>query len=304
MIGARTARLVLGSLTLPLDSPAGGWACTSLDLGQPDIREVKDSKPDQHGTIDRTAYMGSRLVTALISSWPEYDVNGNPLGSIDDVIEQFGPFLDPSARPVLHVTTYSNAPERTLVLRVSQYSGGLPMTQPPRRDAQFQWVAADPVLRDVNVQTSTAYAGSAVLGRQYPRVFNQTYPPAGAAQSNGSIQGLGQIPIRPVLNIYGPITTPKVQFTTQQSGQNFQVWFMPGFYINAGHYVAVDTLNRTILQDGTTPTLGQLDWSNTVWPVLPNSPDSTAFSLTYDSTGLQTTSSTQCQATWQDGYLT
>jgi hypothetical protein len=182
VIGARTARLVLGSLTVPLDGgDGGGYACTSLDLGQPDIREVRDPRPDQHGIVDRTAYMGARLVTAMISAYP--DTNS----SIDDVIEQFGPFLDPAARSVLHVTTFSNAPERTLVLRASQYSGGLPMVVPPRRDVQFQWVAADPILRDVNVKSATSWAGSLGQGgRQYPRSYNLTYP-AGGAQVNGVI---------------------------------------------------------------------------------------------------------------------
>jgi hypothetical protein len=298
MIGARNAWLVLGSLTLNLDNHDGGWLCSSLDLGQPDLREVKNNKPDQHGTIDRTAYMGGRLVTALITSWP-----GEATGSVDDVIEAFAPFLNPGARPVLHVTTYSNAPERTLTLRASQYSGGLPMTDPRRRDAQFQWVAPDPILRDTVTKSAVSWSGSTGSGRVYPLIFPRSYP-TGGAQANGTIQGVGQVPIQPTLAVYGPITTPKISFRPNISSSTYQVWFTPGYQIPAGSYISVDTVNRTAtLFPGGTNAMAAIDWINTVWPTLPNSPDSTVMILSGDPTGLVTTGITQVQASWQDGYL-
>jgi hypothetical protein len=160
------------------------------------------------------------------------------------------------------------------------------------------------VLRDVTVKTATSWAGSVGQGgRQYPRAYNLTYP-AGGAQVNGVIQGAGQTPIRPVLRIYGPITTPKVSFVTVgPPAHNFQVWLVPGYVIALNHYVQVDCLNRTVTADTGASILGVLDWTNTVWPVLPNQPDQTTMVLQGDASG-PISSSTQVQATWQDGFLT
>jgi hypothetical protein len=233
----------------------------------------------------------------MLTSWP------GDGGHIDDVIEAFAPFMDPAARPVLHVTTFSNAPERTLVVRASPYSGGLPMAIPNRRDVQFQFVAADPVLRDTAVKSTVSWAGSAGSGRVYPLVFPRSYP-TGGAQSNGTIQGVGQVPIRPLLAVYGPITTPKITFRPNISPTTYQVWFTPGYQIPAGSYVQVDTANRSAtLYPGGTNAMAAIDWTNTVWPALPNSPDATVMILAGDPTGLVTTGVTQVQASWQDGYL-
>jgi hypothetical protein len=110
--------------------------------------------------------------------------------------------------------------------------------------------------------------------------------------------------IRPVLRIYGPITTPRVSFVTVGPPvQNFQVWFNSGYVIPVNHYVQVDCLNRTITNDAGVSILGVLDWTDTVWPVLPNLPDQTTMVLQGD-TGSPISSTTQVQATWQDGYLT
>jgi hypothetical protein len=297
-VQARAAWITLGSLTVPLDNWDGGWACTSLDLGQPEVREVKNNRPDQHGVIDRTQYLGGRVVTATITAFP-----GGTL-PMDQAIEQFAPFMDPSQRPVLHVTTVSSAPERTLVLRASPYSGGMPMSSMDRRDAQFQWVAGDPVLRAVTLSTATSWSGlgGGGSGRLYPLTHPRVYPAAGGSQVNGVIVGYGAIIIRPTLTVYGPITTPRITFRTA-SGQVFQVWFTSGYQLAAGHYITIDTVNRTATLDGTTNAATSVDWVNSIWPALPNSPDQTTMILSGDPTGLVTSGVTQVQATWQDGFL-
>jgi hypothetical protein len=297
VVASRSAWLVLGNLTVPLDNDDAGWACTELDLGQPDIREVKNNRPDQHGAVDRTAYLGGRVVSAKITSFPGGTV------PLDAAIEQFGPFLDPGVRPVLHLTTMSGAPERTLTLRASQYA--IPMDYPGQRDAQLQWFAADPVLRDVNVQTATSWSGlgGGGAGRLYPFTPPRRYPAGGSSQANGVIVGRGAVPIRPSLAVYGPITTPKITFRTA-GGAVMAVWFVSGYQIAAGHYVSIDTVARTALLDGTTSAATAIDWVNSVWPVLPNLPDQTTMILAGDSTGLVTSGVTQVQASWQDGYLT
>jgi hypothetical protein len=293
--GVRSAWLVLGANTVPLESVPGGWFCSSLDLGYPEVREVIGNRPDTDGAIDRTALMGARVVTAAIKA-----VTGAG-ARIDDVADNFAPFMVPGARPVLHyILDRPGAAERTLTLRAVGYAwaiaGGL------ERDIQLQWKAADPIVRDPAVQTVIALAGaSGGTGRVYPLVYSRTYPVGSGSSSTATITSPGDVPVRPLLNIYGPITAPVVTFTPTV-GPVTRVAFVSAFRVDAGNYVQVDTVNKTAYLNGPggASALAYLDWFNTAWPVLPTLPASTTMGLA----GGSTTGATQVQAVYSDGYLT
>jgi len=291
----RQAWLTLGSLTMPLENPAGGWFCASLDLGFPDVREVIQNRPDTDGTIDRTALMGARVISAEIHA-----VAGAG-ARIDDVADNFAPFMVPSARPVLHyILDRAGAAERTLTVRAMGYQWAVAGTA--ERQIMLQWKAADPIARDPTVQTATAYAGTAAgNGRTYPLVYNRTYPTGGGSPTTATISSAGDLPVRPLLRIYGPVTGPAVTFTPT-AGPVSKVAFVPSYRLDQGHYVQVDTVSKTALLDGIAgqSALAWLDWYNTAWPILPTLPATTTMAMT----GSSTSGVTQAQATWQDGYLT
>jgi hypothetical protein len=295
MTCVRQAWLTLGSLTMPLESWSGGWFCSNLDLGYPEVREVINNRPDTDGAVDRTQFMGARLVSAEIKA------EAGAGARIDDVADNFAPFMVPSARPVLHyILDRPGAAERTLTLRAVNYSW--PIQGNIERDIQLQWKAADPIVRDPAVQTVTALAGAAGgSGRTYPLVYSRTYPVGGGAPSTATIASQGDLPVRPLLNIYGPITGPVVTFTPSV-GPASKVAFVAAFRVDQGHYVQVDTVAKTAYLDGPggASELAWLDWFNTAWPVLPVNPASTTMGLA----GGSTTGSSQVQAIYQDGYLT
>jgi hypothetical protein len=291
----RQAWLTLGSLTIQLENIAGGWFCSNLDLGYPEVREVMQNRPDTDGAVDRTSLMGARIVTAEIHALAGAGAR------IDDVADNFAPFMVPSARPVLHyILDRPGTAERTISLRPSGYSWAV--NDPAQRQIQLQWKAADPTVRDPNVQTAYAYTGTpAGNGRTYPLSFNRAYPASGGSPSSGTLSTNGDLPIRPLLYVYGPATGPVVTFTPS-TGPVSKVAFVSSFRIDAGHYVLVDTVNKTALLDGLRgqSELAWLDWYNTSWPVLPIAPATTTMAMT----GSSTSGATQTQATWQDGYLT
>ena len=264
MTCTRTAWLTLGSLTLPLEDDDAGYFCQSLDLGYPDVRAVVNNKPGQHGIDDRTSLMGGRTVTANITAL------AGAGAVIDEVATSFAPFMVPSARPVLHyVLDRPGAAERTLTLRGSGYSW--PIVGADQRDIQLQWIAADPVVRDPTVQTATAWSGSSDSpGRQYNLTFNRIYPVGGGDPTTGIIQSPGDVRVRPLLRVYGPITGAQVIFTTTDASL-FGVYFMSEYRIDAGHFVDVDTAAHSVMLDGTTSALSALDWRlmGQGWPVLP-----------------------------------
>jgi hypothetical protein len=287
-----------GSTTIQLENGAAGYFCGSLDLGYPTVRTVSSNRPDQNGEDDRTQYMGGRVVTANITA-----VTGAG-ARIDAVASSFGPYMDPSARPVLHyILDRPGTAERTLVVRGSGYAW--PIVGPDQRDIQLQWVAADPVVRDTVTQTVTASAGvSGGAGRVYPLTFNRSYPAGGsAAGTTGTIVSHGDIKVRPLVRIYGPISGPGMYVHFAPSvGPTADLRFVSSFRVDAGHWVDVDTRTKTALMDSdpTQSVLASLDWLNTTWPALPVAPASTTMNLY----GAGTSNVTQAQSIWQDGFLT
>jgi IPT/TIG domain len=291
----RKAWLTLGSLMQPLEDEDGGYACTQLDLGYPAVREVVTNRPDQNGIDDRTTLMGARVVTADISALASAGA------VIDAVATAFAPYMLPSARPVLHyVLDRPGATERTMTLRASGYSW--PIKGAKRRDIQLSWVAADPVARDPTVHSATAWAGSSgAIGRTYNLTFNRVYPAGGMPPTVGQIRSPGDVPVRPMLRIYGPITDPSVQLSTPAPVVNYLIRFVAGFRIDPAHFVDVDTNAKTVYLDGDTtkPAMASLDWQRTSWPVLPAG---NAINYLY-LTGTSTSQVSQVVATWSDGYL-
>jgi hypothetical protein len=268
---ARKAWLDLNGQTLQLEDPAAGYFCTQLDIGYPTVRDVIANRPDQNGVYDRTQYFGARIITANIAALSGAGAR------LDDVASLFAPYMLPSARPVLHYRLdRASGPERTLTVRGSGYSW--PVAGPYQRDILLQWVAADPIAYDPDLATVTA----------------TTAIPA-------TVASLGDVPIRPRFRIVGPITAAKIALTPTVP----PVWvlaFASSFVIANGHYVDIDTANRTVLYDGdpAKSRLSSLDWTQSSWQWLPPLPVSATLTLTGTATG----GSTAVQAFWQDGYLT
>jgi hypothetical protein len=281
-----------------------GYGCIQLDLGYPEIREVVNNRPDTDGTFDRTNLFGARAVTAEILAWPGGE------STIDDVVRLFGPYLDPRSRPVLHVTQFSDqpdvdlqAPEKTLTLRAARMAS--PMTHPKSRSVQMAWVAPDPILRDVTVNTAIARSGSSTsAGRTYPLAYPRAYPIGGSISTIGVISTPGDVPVRPLFRVFGPITNPRIYVPTYyplpvvDGPAGFIVW---NGIIDAGHYVEFDTIAKVALYDGdpAQPVTSSIDWGTLVWPVIRPIPGTGRMQLLGDST----TNITQAQAIWQDGYL-
>jgi hypothetical protein len=295
MVCVRSAWLALAGATIPLENVSGGWLCEQLDLGYPAVREVKNNRPDTDGIDDRTALMGERAVTANIHA---VAAGG---ASIDAIAASFAPYMVPSARPVLHyVLDRPGAPERTMTVRAAGYSW--PIVGPVDRQIHLQWIAADPVARDPVQRSATAFAGSSVgAGRGYNLTFNRSYPSGGGSSSAATITSPGDVAVRPLLRIYGPVTAPVVTFTPSAGLVALQLTMV----VSGGHYIEVDCAARSAYLDGdrTQNVLTQMDWAtmnaNGGWPLIP--PQTT---VTMAMTGQSTGGQTQTQAFWNDGYLT
>lgn len=294
----RSAWLMLNGNRLDLDDYAAGYAMTELDLGFPEVREVVNNRPVQHGIDDQTRYFAGRGITANITAWP------GGLKPLDDIVASFGPYMNPGVRPELHYTLISDDyRERVITLRAANFASSMP--SPVRRDMQLSWVAPDPVIRDADLKTATAWAGSSSPpGRTYNLTFNRIYPPGSGAPVIAEIVSLGDIPIPPRLMLYGPITGPVIEMQSQAGDGPFIVGtivFVPSFTVGAGQWVDIDCLSHSayLNSDSQQSVFNELDFSGLSWPLIYPTPYVNWLSLV----GTTTSSISQVQALWQDSYL-
>ena len=272
-----------------------------LDLGYPEVRDVVNNRPIQDGLDDRSRYFAGRQITANITAWPGGQV------PLDDIPALFGPYMSPANRPELHYTKLSaEDAERVIVnLRAAAFSS--PMGSPSKREMQLQWIASDPLLRDTVIKSVSAWPGTAGSpGRTYPLGFNRVYPPGTGARVTGFPVNNGDVPVAPLIRIYGPITYPQLFFVNTGKGgnlnQNYSFLFGPGTVIGAADWIEVDCNAKTVLLDGdpTRPIQDQVNFQGSQWPyILPASGWDSAVNLN----GTSTSGVTQAEVIWQDRFL-
>jgi hypothetical protein len=290
-------------VTLPLDDVPRGYATTQLNLGFPGVREDMNLRPDTWGAADLTRLFGARVVSANVTLVPGGSMK------MDDLLGLFAPFLDPSARPVLTYQLDTAVPvQRQLTLRVGDFSA--PLVWPSRLDVLLTWTAADPIARAVDAQSATVWANDPAsgTGRRYPLTFPRTYSTEeGGGPESALALNAGTWPAWPTIRIWGPCTTPRYSYRNDRLSAWGGVWFVSGFRIDAGHYVDVDTQDKTVILDTTTPqaqsVYGSLDFPNTrMIPLQPGVDAGGAYQLSLAAT--QTSPATQATMTWRDAYLT
>jgi len=294
----RRAWLTQEGESLELEDVEGGWACTLLDLGWPEVREVMNNRPDQDGADDMTKFFGARAVSADITTTGHAE-------RVDEIAAQFGRFMYPGVRSQLHyVLDRDDNPERVLVVRPSGYQW--PISGGRSRDISLSWIAADPIAHAAEATVCTAWAGpSTPGGRTYNWRPNRFYAGAGGARITGYPISKGEVPPDPILRIYGPITAPQVMLESWLSGkyvQGGQVKFEAGFTIPAGEWVEVDCRFHTARWEGDArrSCASSIMWTLTSWPVVMLPPASNMLNLL----GSSTDALTQVQAIWRDGFLT
>lgn len=294
----RRAWLTLDGRTVELEDLDAGYACVTLDLGWPEVREVVNNRPQRNGIDDRTRLVGGRVVTAEVAAW------GQNM-ALDDIARLFAPFLNPAYRPVLHYVTFSNeVGERTITLRASDFAA--PMVPPYDRPMHLSWVAPDPTAYSTELRTAAAWAGpSTVAGIVFNDdqiVFNDTQVifPSGSGQAvPGVIDNRGDSDIEPLIRIYGPITAPRLVGTV--AGRTWAFAFTPATVIDPGDWVTVDMAAGTVYFDDNPAVsmMGDVSWSTSSWLAVP-----AGAQVTFNLFGSSTTTVTQAVATWREGFWT
>ena len=296
LVCRRRAWLVLGDREMPLEDLQAGYALTELEIGWPEVREVVSNAPDAMGVDDRTSLFGARLVTAAITVWDDRR-------TMDDIARAFGPYLVPSVRPELHWlldTPENQYAERMLTLRASAFSA--PIRGGRWRDLLLAWSAPDPVIRDPAIRSTEARPSSTVnIGRRYDLIPPRVYPSgAGGGGLQGRIVTMGDLPVLPLIRLYGPASGPSIHFASTALAGSLTFIFKSSYRLDATQWVDVDCDRHTVTDWQGRRQESQVNWNSTRWPMAPAGGVVTIITMT----GAGADHITQAQILWRDGYLT
>jgi hypothetical protein len=187
-----------------------------------------------------------------------------------------------------------------VTVRAANYAW--PISGSQVRDVQLNWVAADPTMYDPmtsTVEAKTGTEGALFTARYYPLTFDRVYQtPGGAAPIQAVIESPGDIDLRPLFRIHGPVTAAHVDLYPA-AGSVLHLWLNDPVRIDAGHYLEIDSLDHTAYYDSGLSGLTDIDWANSTWPVLAVLPERTTMVLT----GTSADATTRAQAIWHDGFV-
>lgn len=250
----------------------------------PEVRESADDLVQMDGGVHGDFYYGRRPITLsgmLINpaSASERNIRQNKLSAASDAMR---------ADAVLDWTP-SGGVRSFLRLRRQQ---PLRVTGTWQKEFQLAMVAADPRIYSyaLNSMEVTASAAGAASGRGYPEGFNIDYGPS-APNGQLLVNNVGTTLTYPVLTVTGPGSNPTLSNLT--TGQAISIRYT----LAAGETLTIDTLNRTIILNGTVSRYGALDFLNTAWwGVVPGVND-IRLAFTSFSTGAK------LRVDWRDAWL-
>lgn len=211
------------------------WWVSSLEgWDSADVRIETPPRPDSHGAFDTDAWYTERKVT----------VEGQiiaPTVATRRAAEQALSTLTARLQSVLLRVDEAPYARQMTVKR----AGRLQLTQIGATcHYSLPLVAADPRRYDVNQQSATTGLPADGIGFSFPFSFPFSFGSAGAG-GTVSVTNAGDLETWPVLTITGPVLNPVVRNNTTGDEMRFTI------DLPAGEFLTVDTLNRTVLLDGT-----------------------------------------------------
>lgn len=261
--------------------PGDPLLVTTFDPGYPDIREDVEDAVDADGTVDTTAYVGARGVSIEATAR-----NLAALASLQALTH-------PGRRYYLHAAASGWGAERRILVRsagVTAPLGGGGATI----DVQAQWKAPVGLWEDAAASSAVimpvgANEGGIATPVALPKAMTPGAPPGQIALVNA-----GAVAAPPIIDIYGPCTSPVVS-VDQPAGQ----MSFPGLTVPSGVFLRIDVNAKTATYNGdpAQSKFASRDFTSWAWWTLPPGLAHVTFNATNPGTG--------CRAvvTWRGRYL-
>jgi hypothetical protein len=234
----RPAELVLyddtrSVILRPINPNAGDEViCTSWDLGAADVRVTNTPRAGVDGTDDGPGLLGARTVTFDLVF-----IGQDPYTKID----LLSAMSHPAARPVLRVTRLGGQPW-TMALRGIPFAIAYGPQQAGKIEASITFNCPAGYLQGPLLGPYSTHAASST-GRtdwRFPAHFRKGFGAGVNPYAGVSIDVGGNIPISPVIYIFGPVTNPVV-FTDE--GERFA---FEGLTLATGQGVQIDMEAGTV----------------------------------------------------------
>lgn len=275
-----------------LDLTAPGFVVENFQIGSPAVRTVRRSRALNDGVVDRSKFIGGRVVTFVVTL-------NNRVATIQTLEDLLMPWLSPRYRPTL-VWSHAGSPSELRALTVRGVGAPVPIGDPlyPRLAVSFE--SPESYKRGPSANSAIVVPGSLTeAGRAYDLTFDRTYP-ASLPFGGFEVVNAGTAPADWVATISvpsGTVVDPTVKvgdvaMTFDQNG---------GITLTAGQTLVIDTQARTVLlnADPDEPRydrVNYLDWS---WDDLRLAPGTNV--MVYDPSG--TSTDTSLSVSWFDQWL-
>lgn len=211
-------------------------------LNLPELVSADRSRLRRHGLLPGDDFTNGRSIVLTL------EVSGTDTVTFDEAIEQ------------LMLMTTPGAPEQPLVVQVPGVAGGGKRwvnCRPRRRSlpigrefyyelplAVVEFYSTNPRIFDATAGSEAVSLASAGGGLNFNAVAPLTFG-AVSAGSTLNLVNTGNFYSSPIINIFGPVTNPRVESITQDKTLAF------GITLAADESLVIDTELRTVLLNGT-----------------------------------------------------
>ncbi len=265
LVGAAPARLRLADshddITVR-QVPAGSGdpvVCREFDPGAPEIRESVQPRTGGDGTIDASAYTGSRVVTF------DLVVFGDQTDSAYGYAERLAAMAHPTRRPWLYVQREGLGEEWRIGLRGNPFSIAYGRRAAALLELSLTFTAPEGYfesgVRGIDSGAAPATSEGLILPTTFPIVLGGDIGSFNHPLTVGS-----SVPVAPLLYFYGPAADPRAELATGE------VFSTAGLGLDSGQFLQVDMAAGTVLLNGDrgSSVYHLVDWSeSSFWRLHP-----------------------------------
>lgn len=241
---------VPGFADLTLDD-TNGMRVQSLNVGAPTTRGVSSDLPLADGTDDTTTYVGARAVS--IGILLRASTGRTRLQNRDALAQRCHPGLRGELVYDADLLCVDGSTRRILV-RADQVSA--PVDNPISTAVQVTLIGYTGLIEAITATVLDVPPLPAAEGAEFdwewPVVWPEAAPEPTTATSAGTMAAW------PTIRIDGPCAGPAVWCGDK-------VLSFPGFEVEAGHFLLIDSAARTVLLDGVTDRRSALDAAVSSW---------------------------------------
>lgn len=241
--------------------PTTNFRVLSVDgLGGPPLRTSDSARPRDHGQWIGADYMDARMVVLeLAVTGASADAT---ITNLDRLKGMWIPDTDPNLRAEL-AFRLPGAGNRKVRGRVRRIDVDLSQVQFLHVPVTAEFFANDPHLLSessnwANVPISSSVGANGVA---YPKAYPIDY--GGYVSSDAQVTNDGNMPARPIITFFGPLTDPTV--TNETTGETFAL----DITLSAGQVLVCDFDARTVLLGGNTSRYYAVANDAVWWSLLP-----------------------------------